>query len=88
MTLLRRIYLLTSILLVKMACFAQYPSYSAYNIENGAPSNEIYCLLQDKDGYIWIGSDAGVYRFNGVNYEHFRGHVKNYGESIILELKI
>jgi ligand-binding sensor domain-containing protein len=71
MTRLRRLYLLTSILLVKMACIAQYPSYSAYNIENGAPSNEIYCLLQDKDGYIWIGSDAGVYRFNGVSYEHF-----------------
>jgi ligand-binding sensor domain-containing protein/signal transduction histidine kinase len=50
---------------------AQYPSYVSYNIENGAPSNEIYCLLQDKDGYIWIGSDAGVYRFNGVTYEHF-----------------
>lgn len=55
-----------------MECvFGQYPNYIAYNIENGAPSNEIYCLLQDKDGYIWIGSDAGVYRFNGVSYEHF-----------------
>lgn len=58
-------------ILLQNTILAQYPSYSAYNIENGAPSNEIYCLLQDKDGYIWIGSDAGVYRFNGVSYEYF-----------------
>ncbi len=50
---------------------AQDPAYFSYSIENGAPSNEIYCILQDKQGYIWIGCDAGVYRFNGVTYEHF-----------------
>jgi hypothetical protein len=59
------------ILFLLQTGYAQYPSYFSNNIENGAPSNEIYCLLQDKDGYIWFGSDAGVYRFNGVQYEHF-----------------
>lgn len=51
--------------------YGQEPAYIQYNIENGAPSNEIYSILQDSDGYIWIGSDAGVYRFNGVTYQHF-----------------
>lgn len=51
--------------------FAQYPSYFNYTIESGSPSNEIYSILQDKEGYIWIGCDAGVYRFNGVSFEHF-----------------
>jgi len=50
---------------------AQYPSYFSYSIENGAPSNEIYCILEDKEGYIWIGCDAGVYRYNGISFEHF-----------------
>jgi ligand-binding sensor domain-containing protein len=50
---------------------AQYPSYFSYTIENGAPTNEIYCILQDKQGYIWIGCDAGVYRYNGITFEHF-----------------
>lgn len=50
---------------------AQYPSYFSYSIENGAPSNEIYCILEDKEGYIWIGCDAGVYRYNGITFEHF-----------------
>jgi len=51
--------------------FAQYPSFFSYTIENGSPSNDIYCILEDNKGYIWIGCDAGVYRFNGVSFEHF-----------------
>jgi len=56
---------------VHVNLLAQYPNYFSYNIENGAPSNEIYSIIQDKDGYIWIGCDAGLFRFNGVNFEQF-----------------
>lgn len=51
--------------------FGQYPNYFSYSIENGGPSNEVYCTFQDRKGYIWIGSDAGLYRFNGVRFEQF-----------------
>ena len=50
---------------------AQNPAYFSYNIENGAPSNEIYSVFQDSEGYVWMGCDAGVYRFDGIKYEHF-----------------
>jgi ligand-binding sensor domain-containing protein/two-component sensor histidine kinase len=53
------------------AARSQEPSFVSYTIENGAPSNEIYKVISDKHGYIWIGCDAGVYRFNGVKFEHF-----------------
>lgn len=73
-----KLLLITLLLSIETFCpyfflniFGQEPSYIQYNIENGAPSNEIYTLLQDHKGYIWIGSDAGVYRFNGINYEYF-----------------
>ncbi len=49
----------------------QFPAYFSYNVENGGPANEVYCITQDKQGYIWIGCDAGLYRFNGVRFEHF-----------------
>jgi hypothetical protein len=50
---------------------AQFPAYFSYNVENGGPANEVYCIKQDNQGYIWIGCDAGLYRFNGVRFEHF-----------------
>lgn len=51
--------------------FAQKPAHFTYSIENGAPSNEIYCILEDQQGFIWIGCDAGVFRYNGVSYKQF-----------------
>jgi ligand-binding sensor domain-containing protein len=59
------------IFIIQLGLLAQYPAYFSYNVENGAPSNEVYGIIQDKEGYIWIGCDAGVYRFNGISYEHF-----------------
>ncbi len=62
---------ITLFLLFNHSVWSQYPSYFNTTIENGCPSNEIYSLLEDSKGYIWIGSDAGIYRFNGTNFEHF-----------------
>lgn len=68
---MKSLFLLIVFLVLRLNILAQFPSYFNYTIESGAPSNEIYSMIQDKDGYIWIGSDAGVYRFNGVTFEHF-----------------
>ncbi|MCP4151111.1 MAG: response regulator [bacterium] len=37
--------------------------------DDGLPSNNITALLQDKKGYIWIGSFDGLVRFDGINFE-------------------
>ncbi|MEO1517345.1 MAG: two-component regulator propeller domain-containing protein [Bacteroidota bacterium] len=42
-----------------------------YTSEDGLPSSEIYDLLQDRQGYIWIATDNGVSRFNGYEFENF-----------------
>lgn len=28
-------------------------------------------IVQDMDGYLWLGSDAGLYRYDGVSYRQF-----------------
>lgn len=35
------------------------------------PTKEIYNLLVDKRGFLWIASDFGVSRFDGINYTHY-----------------
>ncbi|GCC52586.1 signal transduction histidine kinase LytS [Chryseotalea sanaruensis] len=57
--------------------FAQYPHYFAYDNENGLPSNEVYSIVQDKRGLIWIGCDAGLYKFDGVNYTLYSSKTQN-----------
>lgn len=39
-----------------------------YNQSNGLGNNEVNCLLQSSSGYIWIGTDGGLYRYNGSDF--------------------
>lgn len=36
--------------------------------ENGLPNNNIRCIAQDDDGYLWLGSLYGLYRYDGYRY--------------------
>jgi anti-sigma regulatory factor (Ser/Thr protein kinase) len=57
--------------------YAQQPYYYVINDENGLPSNEVYQLEQDDFGYIWIGCDAGLFRYDGFNYKEYKSSYEN-----------
>jgi ligand-binding sensor domain-containing protein len=41
------------------------PQYEHINVENGLPSARVTKCLQDKLGYIWIGTENGLVRYDG-----------------------
>ena len=47
------------------------PVLKQFSIDEGLPSNEIYHIIQDTLGYIWIATANGVSRFNGYEFENF-----------------
>ena len=40
--------------------------------EQGLPSNEIITSIQDRYGYMWFGTSAGLSRFDGYQFINFR----------------
>lgn len=46
-------------------------NYTFWSEKDGAPS-EISALAQTKDGYLWIGSRRGLFRFDGVKFEEYQ----------------
>jgi ligand-binding sensor domain-containing protein/signal transduction histidine kinase len=54
-------------------------TFRSWQREQGLPENYVRALAQTLDGYIWVGTDEGVSRFDGVNFfslgpqEGFRG---------------
>lgn len=42
-----------------------------FTIKDGLPSNEVYCALQDNQGKIWFGTDAGISVFNGFYFKNY-----------------
>ncbi|RZL50277.1 MAG: diguanylate cyclase [Pedobacter sp.] len=65
------ICLLAAIFLPRYTCIAQTAYLPHYTTKNGLPSNNCYYTLQDKRGYIWVATDAGVSRFDGTTFETF-----------------
>src|SRR6267378_8318291 len=39
--------------------------------ENGLPQNTIHRITQGKDGYIWIATEEGLARFDGIKFTVF-----------------
>jgi len=36
--------------------------------ENGLPDNSVTCVMQTRDGFLWIGTDKGLARFDGLKF--------------------
>jgi len=46
-------------------------SYPNFNSTNGLQTNVVHHVMQDSDGYIWLGTDSGVSRFDGSRFRHY-----------------
>ena len=40
-------------------------------MENGLPQNTVQALAQTKDGFLWLGTEAGLVRFDGVEFQTY-----------------
>jgi anti-sigma regulatory factor (Ser/Thr protein kinase) len=56
--------------------YAQDPVYKIISRANGLPSNTVYNLLQDKRGFIWMGHDKGLSRYDGKVFKHYTSNTQ------------
>ncbi len=45
--------------------------FDSWTAENGLPHNSIKAILQTRDGYLWMTTDRGLTRFDGVRFRSF-----------------
>ncbi|MCP5053179.1 MAG: hypothetical protein GY940_38800 [bacterium] len=48
--------------------FSQY-LHDSWSIEDGLPQLSIQAIIQTRDGYLWIGTQEGLVRFDGVRFQ-------------------
>jgi ligand-binding sensor domain-containing protein/anti-sigma regulatory factor (Ser/Thr protein kinase) len=71
---LKRTISILSFLVVFLPVFGQQPNlyFKKINNSNGLSNNKVSCILQDKRGFTWIGTDDGLNRYDGNNFLIFR----------------
>jgi ligand-binding sensor domain-containing protein len=48
---------------------SQYSGIVHYTVKDGLPSSTTYSVVQDNKGFIWIGTEAGLVRYDGTNFK-------------------
>lgn len=58
-------------LLILLLCFYAFSQDVNYTIKEGLPSNTVYCIEQDDQGFIWFGTAAGLSRYDGYEFINY-----------------
>src|SRR4051812_15889420 len=78
---------LTALLLLHLCCLGQNNGppvhFNFLSIKDGMPEGTVTALLQDKEGYIWVGTQKGLVRYDGYTPKVYDfGIKKSYGITV------
>lgn len=48
------------------------PRYVRYSMDHGLSNNSVYCLHQDRTGFLWFGTFAGLNRYDGTGFRVYK----------------
>ncbi|MCF8450465.1 MAG: histidine kinase [Taibaiella sp.] len=71
--------ILLFILLLPHLCAAQNGQHSYYlsvNRSNGAPSDEVYDMCEDDNGFMWLATGSGLYRYDGFSFVAWKSEMQ------------
>ena len=54
------------------AAYSQQYNFTNYSINEGLSQSVVNCVFQDSWGYIWMGTQNGLNRFDGIEFELYR----------------
>lgn len=59
-------------IIVLIGCnWSDAQSYTNFSEKDGLPSNHVYQITQDLNGFIWIATDEGLVKYNGSEFKIF-----------------
>ena len=63
--------LIVLLLLLPLAVTADF-LFKTLDAREGLTSSQVNCILKDSRGYVWFGTPAGLYRFDGYTFRNFQ----------------
>ena len=68
----RRILALTALALMMSATAIAAYLFKTLDAKDGLTSSQVNCILKDTRGYMWFGTSAGLYRYDGYVFKAFQ----------------
>lgn len=67
----KRFYILVLLLTLAFTANSQSIFSTIYNMDNGLSNNRVNAITQDKNGFMWFGTDDGLCRFDGIKFKTY-----------------
>jgi len=65
---------------------AQQYALKHFTVEDGLPSSNLYDVVQDKDGFLWIATEGGMAKYDG--HEFLKSPIKEVEKDAIVNLYV
>jgi signal transduction histidine kinase len=59
------------LLLLAGAVAGQRYSFKEYGQDQGLTNLDVFCLMQDRTGFLWVGTENGLFRYDGRQFRAF-----------------
>ncbi|MCH8332018.1 MAG: hypothetical protein IH946_11705, partial [Bacteroidetes bacterium] len=64
--------LLVAWFVLGLTSYAQYPVFINYSVEDGLPVASIKDIIQDRQGYLWFGTEGGgISKYDGFTFQNY-----------------
>lgn len=70
-TLRLKIILLLLALIGQTTLHSQHYNFINYSTESGLAQSQVFSITQDKNGYLWLGTFAGLTRYDGRKFQNY-----------------
>ena len=77
----KHFYTLFILLIFVSHTFSNEKRFDKITMADGLSNNTAVCLLEDHDGFLWIGTHDGLNKYDGINFEIYK-HI--FGDSTSL----
>jgi ligand-binding sensor domain-containing protein len=64
-------FVICFLLLLLPPCLAQEYNYVRYDTKDGLAGSVVFDMAQDREGFLWFGTETGVSRYDGTQFKNF-----------------
>lgn len=72
-----RYFLFSIIFFFSSFSFAEASYFRNYQVEDGLSHDCVWAVMQDGQGYMWFGTNDGLNRFDGKNFDVYKNNVND-----------
>jgi len=66
-----KLLLVQAMLCLAMPALGQHYAFQTFDSDSGLSNLAVESLLQDREGFLWVGTQNGLYRFDGRGFTEF-----------------